>query len=57
MKIIGAIMTLVSYALTFWAGGAFTLAVTIIDMKHGITPAELYFALTWPVDFVQWILR
>jgi hypothetical protein len=57
MKIIGAIMTLVSYALTFWAGGAFTLAVTIIDMKHGITPAELYLALTWPVGFVHWILR
>ena len=48
MKIIGSILNLVSYGLTFWAGGAFTLAVSIIDRSGGIAPDELMRALVGP---------
>jgi hypothetical protein len=57
MKIIGAILSLASYALTFWAGGCFTLAATIIDHNGGITPDELMRVLSWPVSYVHWLLR
>ena len=57
MKIVGAVLNLVSYALTFWAGGCFTLAVTTIDRNGGITPDELMRVLSWPVSYVHWLLR
>ena len=57
MKIIGAMLSLVSYALTFWAGGCFTLAVTTIDRSGGITPDELMRVLSWPVSCFHWLLR
>ena len=57
MKIIGAILNLVSYGLTFWAGGCFTLAVSIIDRSGGITPDELMRALSWPVSYFYWLLK
>ena len=41
MKIIGSILNLVSYGLTFWAGGAFTLAWMLFDRSGGLTPGEL----------------
>ena len=57
MKIIGAMLSLVSYALTFWAGGCFTLAVTTIDRNGGVTPDELMRVLSWPVSCFHWLLR
>jgi hypothetical protein len=57
MRIIGAVLNLVSYALTFWAGGCFTLAVTTIDRDGGITPDELMRVLSWPVSCFHWLLR
>jgi len=54
MKIIGAILR---YALTFWAGGVFTLAVTFIDRNGGLTNATLMKALYWPVAYYHWLLK
>jgi hypothetical protein len=56
MKIIGSILNLVSYGLTFWAGGAFTLAWMLFDRSGGLTPGELMQALSlasvlFPVGF------
>jgi len=57
MKAIAMSLNLASYGLTFWAGGAFTVAVTIIDRTGGLTPNELMQALGWPVAFVVWLLQ
>jgi len=57
MKTISAILNLVSYGLTFWAGGVFTLAVSIIDRDGGLTRETLMKALSWPVSYYHWILH
>jgi hypothetical protein len=57
MKIIGSILNLVSYGLTFWAGGAFTLAWMLFDRSGGLTPGELMQAMTWPVSYFQWVFK
>ena len=57
MKIIGSVLDLVSYGLTFWAGGAFTLAWLVFDHSGGFTPDELMHALSWPVVFCHWLVK
>ena len=50
-------LNLVSYGLTFWAGGAFTLAVMMIDREGGLTPECLMEALAWPVSYAYWLVK
>ena len=57
MRIVAAMLMLISYGLTFWAGGAFTLAVMMIDREGGLTPESLMEALAWPVSYAYWLVR
>ena len=57
MRIVAAMLMLISYGLTFWAGGAFTLAVMMIDREGGLTPERLMEALAWPVSYAYWLVK
>ena len=57
LKALGFLSSAVSYGLTFWAGGAFTLAWLMFGVSGGVTPAELMQASSWPVSYFHWLLN
>jgi len=48
-------MKLLAYILTFWAGGSFTVAITIVDHTGGLTLLGTMQALGWPLSFLHWL--
>lgn len=41
---------------SFWVGGAFTVAVTIIDSTGTLPLTGVLQAAFWPASFLHWIL-
>lgn len=48
-------MKLLSHILTFWAGGSFTVAITVVDRTGSLTLLGVAQALGWPFSFLHWL--
>jgi predicted membrane protein len=57
MRLISFILALITNTLIFWAGGAFALAMALEQVHHRLTPDQLMWALSWPVNCYHWIVR